>query len=81
MLIGFSGDGNFVCFSMKELALEQEHGRLQQQLREKMTVSPEEKSREDLQAEHKILERMLAVVSERDCLVTQLEKERQRYSD
>ncbi|XP_034382760.1 protein-methionine sulfoxide oxidase mical3a-like [Cyclopterus lumpus] len=67
----------------RELELEDRQSRLQQELRERMTVDDHLKEEWELLEERLILEEMLKVVEQRDSLVTLLEEQRlqQRKED
>ncbi|KAK8728739.1 hypothetical protein OTU49_009120 [Cherax quadricarinatus] len=62
----------------KELELEDRHVRLEHELRHRMALSEEEKSREDIDREGTILAEMLSILEQKDALVTMLEEDRQR---
>ncbi|KAK8728738.1 hypothetical protein OTU49_009120 [Cherax quadricarinatus] len=65
----------------KELELEDRHVRLEHELRHRMALSEEEKSREDIDREGTILAEMLSILEQKDALVTMLEEDRQRYME
>nr|XP_019961726.1 PREDICTED: protein-methionine sulfoxide oxidase mical3a-like [Paralichthys olivaceus] len=60
----------------RELELEDRQSRLQQELRDKMAVDDHLKGAQQLFEEHVMLEQMLEVVQQRDCLVSLLERQR-----
>lgn len=64
----------------RELELEDRQSRLQQELRERMSVDDHLKGASELEEERLILEEMLEVVEQRDALVTLLEEQRLQHS-
>lgn len=60
------------------MELEDRHGRLEQELREKMSIDNSEKTPTQAAEEKQILDELLEVVEERDKLVAMLEEERVR---
>nr|CAD7459395.1 unnamed protein product [Timema tahoe] len=62
----------------QEMELEDRHARLQQELRDRMSVDDSNKSRDDVAKEGQILKEMLEIVERRDSLILLLEKDRQR---
>nr|CAD7434615.1 unnamed protein product [Timema monikensis] len=62
----------------QEMELEDRHARLQQELRDRMSVDDSNKSRDDVAKEGQILKEMLEIVERRDALILLLEKDRQR---
>ncbi|XP_063802487.1 F-actin-monooxygenase MICAL2 isoform X3 [Pseudophryne corroboree] len=62
----------------KELDLEDQQGRLEQKLREKMMIDPALKDEEDIAEEEVILAEMMRVIEHRDKLVTGIEEQRLR---
>lgn len=67
--------------SARELELEDRQGRLQQQLRDSMSLEDSEKSKIQLEHEQRIYNELIEVVDERDKLVAMLEEERVREQE
>ncbi|CAG0923260.1 unnamed protein product, partial [Notodromas monacha] len=63
----------------KELELEDRQARLQQDLRERLTVDDEMKTKDDIEAEREILNEMMEIVEQRDTLLDMMEEDRLRY--
>ncbi|XP_069821153.1 F-actin-monooxygenase MICAL2 isoform X3 [Dendropsophus ebraccatus] len=62
----------------RELDLEDQQGRLEQKLREKMMIDPALKDEEDIAEEEEIFAEMMRVIEQRDQLVTRIEEQRLR---
>ncbi|XP_056383921.1 F-actin-monooxygenase MICAL2 isoform X5 [Hyla sarda] len=62
----------------RELDLEDQQGRLEQQLREKMMIDPALKDEKDVAEEEEIFAEMMRVIEQRDQLVTRIEEQRLR---
>ncbi|KAG8438331.1 hypothetical protein GDO86_008858 [Hymenochirus boettgeri] len=62
----------------KELELEDQQGRLEQKLREKMLIDPLLKDEEDVIEEEEIFAEMMRIIEQRDQLVTSIEEQRTR---
>ncbi|KAB7497498.1 Protein-methionine sulfoxide oxidase MICAL3 [Armadillidium nasatum] len=63
----------------RELELEDRHLRLENELRQRMTSSEREKTREDIEREGQILGEIISIIEQKDALVNMLEEDRQRY--
>ncbi|XP_071974969.1 F-actin-monooxygenase MICAL2 isoform X7 [Engystomops pustulosus] len=62
----------------KELELEDQQGRLEQKLREMMTIDPALKDEKDIAEEEEVFAEMMRVIEKRDQLVTRIEEQRLR---
>ncbi|XP_073514382.1 F-actin-monooxygenase MICAL2 isoform X6 [Phyllobates terribilis] len=62
----------------RELELEDQQGRLEQKLREKMMINPALKEEKDVAEEEEIFAEMMRVIEQRDQLVTRIEEQRLR---
>ncbi|KAM4018504.1 F-actin-monooxygenase MICAL2 isoform 2-T4 [Anomaloglossus baeobatrachus] len=62
----------------KEIKLEDQQGRLEQKLREKMMINPALKEEKDIAEEEEIFAEMMRVIEQRDQLVTRIEEQRLR---
>ncbi|XP_066439653.1 F-actin-monooxygenase MICAL2 isoform X2 [Eleutherodactylus coqui] len=62
----------------RELDLEDQQGRLEQKLRERMMIDPTLKDEKDVEEEEEIFAEMMRVIEQRDQLVTRIEEQRLR---
>ncbi|XP_053552833.1 F-actin-monooxygenase MICAL2 [Bombina bombina] len=64
----------------KELDLEDQQGRLEQKLREKMLIDPTLKTQQDIHEEEEMFAEMMKILEKRDQLVTRIEEQRLRHN-
>ncbi|XP_072278376.1 F-actin-monooxygenase MICAL2 isoform X2 [Pyxicephalus adspersus] len=70
-------ESELLCVA-KELDLEDQQGRLEQRLRERMMIDSAMKEEKDIREEEAILAEMMRVIEQRDQLVTRIEEQRLR---